>query len=332
MRSLLPGLLLLALAWPATGYAQDAQVDDSLHARAQALLSQGVELRKTGDDRRALAAFEQAFALESSAQALAQRALAEQALGLWLDAHEHLSAALAEPATDAWIVEHRAALDSALREISAQLGSLEVSCNVVGAEIRLDGRLLGKTPLPGPLKTVAGRGVVQVSSAGYFEVTRQVQIDAGGLSRVEVTLVKEPAESASAANAATSGGDGRATAAAAAHEQSSARDVFMYTSLGLGALGVAVGVTGVVMRQINIKAYNDDARCSRIQGVPRSDECPDEAAAYRRGEALAIGGFAAAGVFGGMTLYLWLTRPKAKETPSFACAALPMSISCAGKF
>ncbi len=94
----------------------------------------------------ALAAFERAWALGGSFRALAQIALAEQALGHWREAYEHLASALRHT-DDPWISAHHATLDVALREIASRLGAVEVSCNVHGAEVRVDGRVVGKTPL-----------------------------------------------------------------------------------------------------------------------------------------------------------------------------------------
>src|SRR5690606_6011930 len=103
------------------------------------------------DDRGARAAFEEAWTRSGSPEALAQLALSEQALGLWLEAHEHLRAAL-EHAGHPWILQHRTILEAALAEMESRFGRLEVSCNVAGADVSIDGRQLGETPLAAPLQ------------------------------------------------------------------------------------------------------------------------------------------------------------------------------------
>ena len=55
---------------------------------AEALIQHGIELRKAGDDRGALSAFERAFSLTGSARALAQMALA------WVLRHSEVTSAL----------------------------------------------------------------------------------------------------------------------------------------------------------------------------------------------------------------------------------------------
>ena len=315
----------------------------SRDADVEALISQGTELRKRGDDQGALEAFERAWAVSPSARALAQVALAEQALGRWLDAHQHLQAALQDTA-DPWIAAHRTTLSAALNEIASQLGAVEVTCNVVGAEVRIDGRSIGRTPLAGPVPVVAGQSVIQVSADGYFEVARRVQTDAGGLSRVDVRLIHDvaPERVAPSSGAAPTASmvtlPEHAPALGAApsprlEPSSTPRDVAMYTSLGLAALGAAVGSTGYVIREVNVKLYNDDSRCAMVSGIPRSEECKDEASAWRWGEAAAIGGFSAAGVFGALGLYLWLNRPESAASGDLACAVdASVAVRCGGRF
>jgi hypothetical protein len=312
-RTWLP-LSLCALYFAALSHPASAQGETEgsapLHRASPAddWINRGTELRKQGDDRRALAAFQQAWAIDHSPRALAQAALAEQALGSWLDADRHLREALQAP-DDVWIQKHRATLEAALRQIASQLGSVEIACNLAGAEVRIDGVLVGRTPLDAPVRWVAGQSVIQVASPGYFTAARALQVDAGGLSRVNFTLIAEPAAG-----------------------KSGPREILMYGSLGFAALGVATGVTGYWVREINVRAYNDDTRCARQPGPPRSSECPKEAAAWRTGEALAVAGFSAAGVFGALGLYLWLKQPAAPGEHDFACNAGAWSFNCGGRF
>jgi hypothetical protein len=341
------------LAWSSLGLAagdpapgavvpSDAGPSNTPVLDADALILRGIELRKTGDDRGALAAFERAFALAGSARALAQMALAEQALGLWLEANEHLEQAL-RASEDPWISAHRATLEAASREIASQLGALELSCNVAGAEVRVDGRVLGRTPFDGPVGLVAGANVIQVSSEGYFDFVRRVNVDAGQLSRLNVILTPRPAASPPPTEASTvpSGPnapsvmlrDAKDAPLAVATPDSGPppRDVLLYTMLGLTALGTSVGVTGYVIREVNVEQYNDDLRCNIVEGTPRSEECGSQYAAFRRGEVLAIAGFSSAAVFGLVAGYLWWDRPKPSET-SFVCALGPMMAGCQGTF
>jgi tetratricopeptide (TPR) repeat protein len=306
--------------------AGDADTVEARQAAAEALIEQGIALRKRGEDLQAVATFERALKSFDSGRGLAQLALGEQALGRWLDAREHLQAALAR-STEPWIAEHHATLTAALDVIDAHLGSLELSCNVVGADVVVDGRPLGRTPLPGPLLLEAGQNVIQLSAEGYFAITREVQIDAGRLSRVEVHLTPRPAPTASVMPNAARGSN-----APPSTEPSNSLQIVRYSSLGLAALGVSVGLTGYLIRERNVRLYNDDSRCSTEEGLSRSVECPDEAAAWRLGEGLAIGGFAAAGVFGALGVYLSLRGSGTAGDTAWSCGLGPLAASCTRHF
>jgi hypothetical protein len=94
-----------------------------------------------------------------------------------------------------------------------------------------------------------------------------------------------------------------------------------------------VGATGYVIREVNVKLYNNDSRCAMDSGARRSEECKDEAAAWRSGEVAAIAGFSAAGVFGALGLYLWLNRPETPGRADLACAFDPsIALRCGGRF
>jgi tetratricopeptide (TPR) repeat protein len=326
---------------PAAPAAGPEDPTDESAPSAEALLQRGIELRKSGRDRQALADFERAFSLSGSGRALAQMALAEQALGLWREAHEHLQKALMR-SEDQWLAEHRATLETAAIEIASQLGSLEISCNVDGAAVHLDGVLLGETPLPRPVPLVAGANVILVSKPGYFDIARQVNIDLGRLSRLNVVLTPNPSagtlpsrmsdRAQTEQRPAPTAGSALAAPASGVDVHHPVRDGLFYTALGLSALGVSAGVTGYVLREINVAQYNDDARCSQVLGVRRSDECPGQAAAFQRGEVLAIAGFASAAVFGTTALSLWLTRPTAERRMSFDCVPGIALLACSGHF
>lgn len=301
------------------------------------LIEQGIAQRKAGNDRAALQSFQRAFELSGSPRALAQLALAEQAMGRWLDAHEHLATALNRD--DPWILERSAELRAALDAIRSELAALEVSCNVEGASVYVDGRWLGRTPSSDPFRIVAGQSVIQVTAPGYFSIARHVQVDAGGLARIDVTLTPEPpprvaseppaAPTSSIPERPTGPLRARADATAA---QPSLRDPLMYGSVGLAALGAAVGVTGYIIREVNIAVYNDDSRCDVRADVRRSVECASEASAWRSGEKLAIAGVAAATVFGALGGYLWLTRSEPDAAAEIACGVGPVAVTCTGAF
>jgi hypothetical protein len=182
---LIPALALVAVTTSVSARAQDADPD--------ALVSHGIGLRREGRDAEALGEFRQAYAARASPRTLAQIALAEQALGRWLDAEADLLRALGA-ADDAWIALHRALLEQGLTEIRKQLGWLEVTADVEGAELWIDGVRVATLPAPQPIRVPAGSAVLEVRAPGYATVKRIAFVDAGAHARQAVRLVPLAAE------------------------------------------------------------------------------------------------------------------------------------------
>jgi tetratricopeptide (TPR) repeat protein len=159
----------------------------SAATEADAALKRGVELRRRGDDAQALIEFQRAYAWYRSPRALAQIGFAEQALGRWHDAEEHLGQALADT-DDAWIRRNRATIEQSRAVVAAHLGSLEVLGSPEGAELRVDGRLVGRLPMARPFRVAAGNVGVELRADGYLPSSRPVAITAGQLSRETITL------------------------------------------------------------------------------------------------------------------------------------------------
>src|SRR5438105_4526034 len=100
-----PLLVVLAvLVWLAPGGM--ARGED-----AEALIRQGNELRRAGQDEEALPLFARAYAVAPAPRTRALLGLAQAATGRWLDAEASLQGALAA-AADPWIQRRRGDLDS----------------------------------------------------------------------------------------------------------------------------------------------------------------------------------------------------------------------------
>jgi hypothetical protein len=208
---------------------------------SDAHLRRGVELRKEHRNEEALAEFQLAYATDPTPIARAQVALAEQALARWPEAEHDLAEALAA-ADDRWIAANRARLDEAMATIARHLGWLEVTVNVRGAEILLDGRALERTPA----RVQAGMAVLQVRAPGYVPDIRRIEIAPGSTpappTRVDVALapfVLTPpgSASASASLAATAPVSARDSEPAPRHASRSMLGPVVVGALGLSCLG-----------------------------------------------------------------------------------------------
>jgi len=71
--------------------------------------------------------------------------------------------------------------ESAPSNHQARLGTVNVQCDVVGTEIFIDGRLMGKTPVKIQLR---GLHTLTATKAGYREYIQPLQVDDGA----ELTL------------------------------------------------------------------------------------------------------------------------------------------------
>jgi hypothetical protein len=167
----------LVLIAPAAVRAQDAD----------ALIKQGVELRRAGQDQAALEQFRRAYDVEPTPRALAQMGLAEQALARWVDGEAHLARAL-EAAQDPWISKYRGTLEGSRAEIGKHLGSLSVTGGPDGAELRVDGRPVGNLPLRRTLRLPLGAFTLEASVAGHIVVARAASIVAGITTHEDLSI------------------------------------------------------------------------------------------------------------------------------------------------
>lgn len=299
------GLLFAPLS-PSAALAADAP-------EVEALIKKGLELRRSGKDVEALAAFQEAYAKGKSSRARAQVALAQQALGSWVEAEANLLGAL--EAKDEWIEARRAALGTALTEIQKRLGSLELLGGAPGAKVSLNGEPVGSFPLPGPVRVVAGTVAIEVTGDGYLPLQRSVVVPAGGLARESLKLARaagsavasnpspspSPVASASPSPSPTGGAtspapsDSPATAAASVSSGRPAYRTWGLVALGVGAVGLGTGVTGLIIREGQASRYNS-AECLPNNGKTREQNCGDARSSAASAQSIATVGFIAGGV------------------------------------
>ncbi|MEP6652946.1 MAG: PEGA domain-containing protein [Myxococcales bacterium] len=256
-----------------------AAATEDVSRQADALIHRGVELRHAGDDDGASRQFRKAYDLARTPRAAAQLGLAEQALGRWEDAEAHVSEGLLTP-NDPWIVKHADVLRDALMNIKEHVGRIEVVGDPEGAEVFVNGKLVGKAPLGDPIHVRAGDVHVELRAPGYVRSARSVNVRGGQYQSIVIRLEKEQAApGAAAAGIGTSvgagaastssvpgipsvgGGLGNVTTASPTHELATtpsdgatggARFTFhgvaKWTAVGLSAGALALGVTATFLR------------------------------------------------------------------------------------
>ncbi len=293
-----------------------------------ALLHEGVELRRARRDAEALAVFERALAIDGSPRTRAQVGLAEQALGLWVEAERDLGSALAD-GRGAWFEQHNGALRSAQDEVRAHLASLMLTSNVTGAEVRINGVLAGTTPLASPVPVVAGSAVIDVRAPHFAPKT--------------VTLWLTPGSSASQAIdlQPLAGSDG---VPALAHDAAAPAPTVEPRSppagyrtgawLALGGGIVLLGTAAVAwtFRNSNAALYDDDSRCF-YGGLTRDARCGSYRSAADASQTVSIVamGAAAAAFSLSTVLFLELGRGTRARGVAIRCS-VGSSVGCTGKF
>jgi hypothetical protein len=334
---------LLALLGPSGGAAARAESPESLYKR-------GVDLRRAHKDTEALDVFKQLFEQEKTPRVLAQLGTAEQALGLWVEAEGHLQEALKYD-HDPWIKKNGETLTKALAEIHHHLGTIDVWGEPPGAEVLVDGKVVGTLPLGSPVPVVAGDFPVTVRSPGYFERTIVVNVRPNQASRERFVLQR--VETAQPTGGAPAGGAGEVKVARAPDVEppvtttpqatlvqqpstpepdagpSTLRRTAKWVAFGAGAAALGVGIFGAVRDSSAGSDFNSACGLD-ASGTPRarpgsgktdagcSGLKSDVDSAYR----LEVIGLASAAALGAVGVVLWLTEPKGGEahTTGVACA------------
>jgi hypothetical protein len=330
---LIAAALFLAAPAPAQANAPDGAVPSGANG-AEELIKAGIALRKKGDDQQALPYFERAFALDPTPRATAQLGLVEYALGHWVRAEEHLSDALST--ADPWVAKHRGVLESALAQVGNRLGSLEVSANIDGAELFVDGEAKGKLPLSKPLRLVAGAYTVELSLPGFHEASRRVQIAARAVARETVKL--EPLSASKASPVATSRGIEK-DAPAPKHEPPATRagagqqtrfGAIKWVAAGTGGALLASAGVLAILREQQVSSYNDDSTCG---GTNRSNT-PDCNTRIERANTLgtlALGSLVGGVVIGATSGVLFVMDGPRREVACGVGVQL-LSVTCGTRF
>ncbi len=144
-----------------------------------------------GDPDGALAEFERLLA-ETGDPALhidAARALA--ALGRHVEALERYERYLSEAGPNAPQADRQAADDGIAVE-SGRIGRIDVVADVEGAEVRLDGRQVGWTPLSMPLRVDPGRHVVELFHPRYRDERFELDVAPGSTELIHVAMQLPP--------------------------------------------------------------------------------------------------------------------------------------------
>ncbi len=134
----------------------------------------GLRLFNRGDTAGALAEFKRAYALIPNVLVLYNIGLVYAQMGRPVEASDALDHVLADPS--ALSPERLATARRTRDEQAAQTAEVNVTANVEGATVEIDGVEAGKLPLARPLRVTSGNHVIGAIAAGFAPLRREVTI------------------------------------------------------------------------------------------------------------------------------------------------------------
>ena len=160
---------------------------------AYAKCVQGTELYAGQKWQEAEEAFLGAWAIRKTYDIAANLGHAEHKLGKWRNAAEHFAFALRN-----WPFagkpEPRELARQRFEEVRAKVGAVTIEVSVAGAEVAIDGKTVGVSPLPAEAYVEPGARRVEARLKGYKTASRAMQATAGGSKTVKLSLVPEETE------------------------------------------------------------------------------------------------------------------------------------------
>jgi hypothetical protein len=155
-------------------------------AKAQVLLKEGAKLYEKGELLPALDKFNEAYAEFQSPKLLFNIGQASRDLGRFVEAMTAFDRFL-EEAPDApsdMIAEAK----QSVSELLGKLGKLRIQCSKDGAEISVDGKLVGVAPLTRPVWAVQGNHQVTARHPATAPAVEDVEVNVGWVHTVVMNL------------------------------------------------------------------------------------------------------------------------------------------------
>jgi hypothetical protein len=211
----------------------------------EALINQGVQLRRRGDDARALGYIRRAYELGATPRTAAQLGLVELALGQFADADGHLSEALR--AKDPWVEHNRPTLDSSRELARKHLLRVELAGAPADTTFALEQETPRSLPNDGVIWVAAGpRRVIRLRAPDKRETTAEVEGREGQAVRIVVSF-PAPAPPSDVAAAPPAGAPAGARVAGRNDAEGEPRtSTAPISAIALATAGVAAGVVGGV--------------------------------------------------------------------------------------
>jgi hypothetical protein len=167
--------------------ARTAPLSDSLAGVAKSEYEGGRVLFVNGDYGAALVKLRRAYDLSHDSRLLWDMAACEKNLRRYVKVHALLERYLAESG-DRISADDRRTAESALKTVQSFVSPLRIEVDQPGADILIDGELVGKSPLGKPVLVDIGAREVKVVKGGFRPSAETVRVEGGREVAVSVHL------------------------------------------------------------------------------------------------------------------------------------------------
>ena len=131
--------------------------------------------------------FEAAYRIDPAFQVLYNIGQVDVALGRSVEAIDAFADYLGKGGP-AIAGERRREVQAEIDKQSARIGAVTVATHPEAADIRLDGRLIGRTPLGRPIRANPGRHTIEALLVGHLPQNRDIEIAPGSSVTLQLTL------------------------------------------------------------------------------------------------------------------------------------------------
>jgi hypothetical protein len=176
----------LATAALPPGVVRAQEIAEDTEQRAAARKQAGDEAMEALRFADALAAYGDAYTLKPDPALLYNMGRALQALNRFPEALDKLEAFEAQASDE--LKGRVPGLAKRITELRERVSTLTVQTDVPGARILVRDSVVGKAPLPAPIRLTAGRATVEVEAEGYFPSKQTVELPGGGALTVQAKL------------------------------------------------------------------------------------------------------------------------------------------------
>ncbi|WP_437953844.1 PEGA domain-containing protein [Sorangium sp. So ce296] len=201
--------LAIALVAPASSAQADAGArgateTEALTDKARQLYDEGLAALNRSRWAEAHASFLAAWRIKQHYQIASNLGVAELRLGKHRDAAEHLSWYLREAPAERTVQRQRA--EVLLKEALAKVAAITIATEPEGAEVTVDGAVVGRTPLALPVFLEPGPHAISAALDGYTAERQQIEPAAGYTGGITLHLEPARAEAQAALGAPSAEG------------------------------------------------------------------------------------------------------------------------------